>query len=115
MAKKDWYGAQRDGWYTYKEAEQKRVVALLHKHCTGPNNEMKTQDFYELCKPISPRAVQQILSDRDGKDYLLARYPGLFLCTEANQGNATSERLRTRAQTEMDRLRRREQFGRRLP
>ena len=111
----NWYGKQRAGWYTYNQDEMESVVAKLREHCTGYGNRMRTDDFYPLCAPVSPRAVQAILSDRDGVDFLLCRYPAIFICTEATEGDQTTQRLRATARTEMERATRREQFAQSLP
>lgn len=110
----NWYGKQRAGWYTYTQDEMEVTVARLREHCTGYENRMDAPAFYDLC-PVSPRAVQAILSDRDGIDFLLARYPAIFICTSAEEGDSTTQKLKKRARTELERATRREQFAKSLP
>ena len=107
-----WYGNQRAGWYTYTEAERVRVVSLLLEHCAGPGQAMTAEEFQVLCEPVSPRQVQQILSDRDGIDYLLSRSDRkLFVCQLADEGLATTKMLKARAASELARVARREMYA----
>ena len=111
----NWYGKQRSGWYTYTDDEAALVVGKLREHCTGFGNRMRADAFYPLCEPVSPRAVQAILSDKDGVEYLLARHPAIFICTSADEGDPTTNKLRARIRTEQERVARREQFAHSLP
>ena len=110
----NWYGEQRAGWYEYTTRERDEVVAAVEEHAQGRGNRMKTPDFYELCS-VSPRAVQQILSDCDGLAFLLVRSKGgLYACTnesEAAEAGATTRNLRVRAATELARADRRDKFA----
>lgn len=116
MPSNSWVGQQGSGSRAYTDAQQRGVVRLLREHVTGRASAMAQGDFYTAFlegNDISERAFRQIVSDRDGRDYLLVNEGNgrMYLADHADEAEATTRKLHARAQTELRRVARRNAYA----
>ena len=106
---RSWQGAAQAGSREYDDADVERVLDRLPR---GSANATTMRTFADIVG-MEGRQVRAILSDRDGIDYVLAYDGDLFWAAEFfEETRGWTETLRARAQTELDRVGRRERYAR---
>ena len=115
-ASRQWTGAQTRGATKYSQHAAGIVVRALIDHHTGPDHGISPADFYDLycaAEGIEERTMRAILANNDGVHYMLHQEGDgvMWACATADEGDATTAKLRRRATTELERASRRDAYA----
>ena len=100
----------RSGSQSYTPEQAALVLRVFTGH-VGHGGAIKVADLAARCN-LDGRTVRQIVTDRDGEDYLLGGGDeGYYVATEADDADGLTNRLEATARTTLRRVERRRRYA----